>query len=364
MRRWVSIRTIPLTALLPKSIAPCSRIPKALLLGVVFLLAATVSGITAPLRHKPTGKRAQTHQVRVIRIDESHHEAVRHVIRPRVIHPRVIHPRIIHPVHHIFHPVHHVVTRVTHLVRREHPPIRRELHRVVERRPVHYVHHPVHGRIIHVRQTWHRRPAYWDGLQCVTYARTTTGIELTGNAVSWWWHAAGRYARGQTPERGAVLNFRANTRMRLGHVAVVARVLNSREIEVDQANWPAPGENRDGITHDIRVVDVSPHNNWTAVRVAIGHTDRFGSVYPTYGFIYDRSPGAPDPHPQILAQAVLPPLGPAPSDLRPLGARGPLATVSDSYAEVAELPTSTRPIILTLPAITPRLTGAPDRALR
>lgn len=120
-------------------------------------------------------------------------------------------------------------------------------------------------------------------LQCVPYAREVSHIELSGDAFLWWAQAAGRYERGQVPNVGSVLNFRATGRMPLGHVAVVTAVLNSRTILVTQANW-VPGT----ITNDVTVDDVSPDNNWSEVRVEYGDGRAMGSVYPTYGFIYDK----------------------------------------------------------------------------
>jgi hypothetical protein len=122
----------------------------------------------------------------------------------------------------------------------------------------------------------------------VTFARANSGVQLSGNAANWWDAASGLYARGQQPERGSVLNFRANGHMRLGHVAVVSNVVSGREIEVDHANWAGPGVGRGGISRSIRVVDVSADNDWSAVRVSLGQPGLYGSVYPTYGFIYDR----------------------------------------------------------------------------
>ena len=128
-------------------------------------------------------------------------------------------------------------------------------------------------------------PRHKGGMSCVPFARENSNIELTGNALTWWHHAAGVYARGNRPEVGSVLNFRATPRMRLGHVAVVANILGPRVLEIDHANWSARGR----ISHGVRVVDVSPLNDWTQVRVALpASRDGFGSVYPTYGFIYDR----------------------------------------------------------------------------
>jgi surface antigen len=123
------------------------------------------------------------------------------------------------------------------------------------------------------------------GLQCVAFVREETGVQLRGNAATWWNEADGQYARGHAPEAGAVLSFRGAGRMRLGHVAVVRGVVNSREIDIDHAHWAGSG-----ILRDISVIDVSPDNDWTAVRVALRQGAKYGSVYPTYGFIYDRSP--------------------------------------------------------------------------
>ena len=116
------------------------------------------------------------------------------------------------------------------------------------------------------------------------YAREKSGIELVGNAATWWNSAAGVYERGAKPEVGSVLNFRATSRMRLGHVAVVSKVIDGRNVEIDHANWAYPG----GISRAINVVDVSAQNDWSAVRVERGQSDEFGAVYPTYGFIYKR----------------------------------------------------------------------------
>lgn len=126
------------------------------------------------------------------------------------------------------------------------------------------------------------------GLQCVPFARAASGIALKGNAANWWDAASGVYERGSRPEVGSVLNFRATGGMRLGHVAVVTNVLGSRQIEIDHANWAVFGFTKGNIDRTMKVMDVSDANDWTRVRVELGHTDTFGSVYPTYGFIYDR----------------------------------------------------------------------------
>ena len=169
------------------------------------------------------------------------------------------------------------------------------------------------------------------GISCVPFARSDSGIEVAGNAWQWWNNAAGVYARGSVAEPGSVLAFRANGRMRLGHVAVVSRVINAREIEVEHANWWSPGM-RGGVARNVPVVDVSENNDWTAVRVGLGQSGQFGSVYPTYGFIYNR----PDTGTMLASNqtpAPQPELNPAPRDLRPATERG-----WQMYEEVAEAP--------------------------
>ena len=180
-----------------------------------------------------------------------------------------------------------------------------------EATPHHYAGH---------RQQVHRSDRHV--LQCVAFARADSDVALSGNAVNWWQNAKGVYARGTVPEIGSVLNFRANRRMRLGHVAVVTRIVDSRTIQIDQSHW-----NANGISRNVSVVDVSPSNDWSAVRVAIGHGGTFGSIYPTFGFIYPR----PDSSGRIItarSDAAIPRTdNVAPSDLR-----SPVSEVAEASA--------------------------------
>ena len=175
----------------------------------------------------------------------------------------------------------------------------------------------------------------YGGMSCVPFARAESGILLSGNAYQWWDNAAGRYARGASPEPGSVLTFRANGRMRLGHVAVVARVVNAREVLIDQANWPG-ATMRGGVSEAIPVVDVSEANDWSAVRVGLGRGGEFGSVYPTYGFIYDRPDNGTVVANANPTTAPAPELNPPPADLRQAAATPHRPT--RHYVEVAELP--------------------------
>jgi surface antigen len=134
------------------------------------------------------------------------------------------------------------------------------------------------------------------GSNCVTYVREVTGINISGNAGDWWDNADGSYRRGHQPAAGAVLVFRPYGRMWAGHVAVVSKVVNGREILVNQANWP-----HGDVVEGAAVYDVSPSNDWTAVRVADVGTMSWGRTNPTFGFIY--SDGAPAREEPIVAQA-------------------------------------------------------------
>ena len=177
-------------------------------------------------------------------------------------------------------------------------------------------------------------------LQCVPFARAASGIALKGNAANWWDAAAGVYQRGSEPEAGSVLNFRANGRMRLGHVAVVTGLLGMREIQIEHANWANFGDSKGNVSRGVRVLDVSANNDWSAVRVALGHSNEFGDVYPTYGFIYDR----PDSGTMVANTAAA---------TRP-GADRPTLGLD----EVAEAPARPAPSSATLPV------DAPDHSFR
>lgn len=122
-------------------------------------------------------------------------------------------------------------------------------------------------------------------LQCVPYARSVSGIDIHGDAHLWWRQAAGTYARGQLPEVGAVLAFRATAAMPLGHVAVVERVIDARRILLNHANWSGPGR----IDHSALAEDVSPAGDWSQVRVWYARTASLGRrVNAANGFIYAR----------------------------------------------------------------------------
>jgi len=118
--------------------------------------------------------------------------------------------------------------------------------------------------------------------QCVPYARNRSGIAIWGDAWQWWAKAAGRFDRSHAPRAGAVMVLAGYGVAESGHVAVVRRVLNAREIVVDHANWLNRGE----VSLDSPVMDVSDDNDWSEVRVWYTPESHYGGrVYRVAGFI-------------------------------------------------------------------------------
>lgn len=142
-------------------------------------------------------------------------------------------------------------------------------------------------------------PASAGVLQCVPFARQISGIDIHGNAHTWWSQASGRYERGQEPRVGAVLAFSSSRRMPVGHVAMVSRVISDREVLLTHANWSYRG----GIERNVRAIDVSAAGDWSQVRVWYGPIGDLGlRSNPAHGFIYaDRV--EPADTPVLLASA-------------------------------------------------------------
>lgn len=124
-------------------------------------------------------------------------------------------------------------------------------------------------------------------LQCVPYARIVSGVQIYGDALTWWDQAENHYKRGHMPRKGAVLAFRPMGPMVLGHVAVVSKVLDDRRVLIRHANWSVPG----AIEEDVLAIDVSEEGDWSEVRVWHSPTNQMGArSNPTFGFIYPDKP--------------------------------------------------------------------------
>lgn len=118
---------------------------------------------------------------------------------------------------------------------------------------------------------------------CVPFARDASGVDIRGNAGTWWRQAKDKYARGHDPVVGAVMAFSSTRKLPMGHVAVVSQVVSDREILVDHANW-SPSK----VSLGMKVIDVSSIGDWSAVRVA-SNGSSLGRTYPIDGFIWNTS---------------------------------------------------------------------------
>ena len=119
-------------------------------------------------------------------------------------------------------------------------------------------------------------------LSCVPFARVHSGVNIYGDAYTGWDQADGRYPRSSVPSKGSVMVLAGYAGSKRAHVAVVRRVVSSREIRVDHANWL----NNGAIFLDDPVADISPDNDWSQVLVWNVETGAWGvHTYDVQGFI-------------------------------------------------------------------------------
>lgn len=123
--------------------------------------------------------------------------------------------------------------------------------------------------------------------ECVPFARQASGIQIYGDAWTWWEKAAGHYLRGHIPRRGAVIVFSKTARLPLGHVAVISRIVDRRVLMLTHANWSQQHGERGHTEQDVTLFDVSDRNDWSKVKVWYRDADGLGGgVYPVQGFVY------------------------------------------------------------------------------
>jgi surface antigen len=131
--------------------------------------------------------------------------------------------------------------------------------------------------------------------QCVPFARAASGIQIYGNAWTWWEQADGKYERTHKPKEGAVIVFEKTKRLPMGHVAVVSRVVEKRVVMLTHANWSRQNGERGHAEQDVTLFDVSRNNDWSDVKVWYKDVDGLGGgIYPVYGFIYGHAHAAPE----------------------------------------------------------------------
>ncbi|HWU50292.1 MAG TPA: CHAP domain-containing protein [Asticcacaulis sp.] len=165
---------------------------------------------------------------------------------------------------------------------------------------------PLYAKTVHHAKASHKSSSS-PYLQCVTFARQLTGMQIFGDAWTWWEKATDKYDEGHAPKPGAVLVFRPQGKMRLGHVAVVSQIITDRYIQVTHANWSPINGRRGQVEDHVNVLDVSDKGDWSKVKVWYGPLNDLGTtVYTTYGFIYNDKPqqiAAPETAPQISPKA-------------------------------------------------------------
>lgn len=135
--------------------------------------------------------------------------------------------------------------------------------------------------------------------QCVSYVQRVSSVHVSGNAGDWWDNAAGVYPRDNQPAPGSVMVFEPTHRMPSGHVALVRRIIDDRSVLVDHANWASDRKHKGRVALAQLVVDTSPDNDWSRVRVSYPWTGGLGVTdYPLAGFIHPAnggfSPAAPE----------------------------------------------------------------------
>jgi len=123
--------------------------------------------------------------------------------------------------------------------------------------------------------------------ECVPFARAASGIQIYGDAWTWWSKAAGHYQRGDVPRVGSVIVFAKTSRLPMGHVAVISRIVDPRVVMVTHANWSRQNGERGHAEQDVTLTDVSADNDWSEVKVWYRDMEGLGgTTYPVSGFIY------------------------------------------------------------------------------
>jgi surface antigen len=126
-------------------------------------------------------------------------------------------------------------------------------------------------------------------IQCVIYTRDISGINIYGNAHSWWPQAHQKnYKRGAKPKKDSVLVLKKTRKLRYGHVAVVKKIVDKRHIDITHSNWGSDRKKRSFIYQTMRVKDISRKNDWSSLVFWNMYTKNYGSPYAAHGFIYQK----------------------------------------------------------------------------
>ena len=133
--------------------------------------------------------------------------------------------------------------------------------------------------------------AHAEHVNCVQFVKQASPVALHGDAFEWWDAADGLYGRGNQPKPGSVMVFARSHHLPHGHVALVQKQIDNRTLLIDHANWSLIAGHRGRVERAVRVVDVSPHNDWSQVRVWYHSLSDLGqTIYSLRGFVYPKTP--------------------------------------------------------------------------
>ncbi len=113
-------------------------------------------------------------------------------------------------------------------------------------------------------------------------------MDISGDGWQWWANAEGLYERGHEPKENAIMVFGRTPSMDHGHVAIVSRILNSRLITVNHANWAHLRSLKGHVNTGVMVQDVSDKNDWSEVRVMDESSQSYGRENRILGFVYNK----------------------------------------------------------------------------
>ena len=127
-------------------------------------------------------------------------------------------------------------------------------------------------------------------IQCVPFVRELSGVNLYGNAYTWWDSAlAAGYQRGNVPIPSSVLVLKKSNRLVNGHVAMVRNVVDPEHVELTHANWGHDEATRRLVHNAMPARDVSPRHDWTSVELFNEQAGVWGQPYEAWGFIYPKN---------------------------------------------------------------------------
>ena len=143
-------------------------------------------------------------------------------------------------------------------------------------------------------------------IQCVEYARSRSGIQIYGDAWTWW---GATHDKGSVPYAGSVMVWPKSTGVgNYGHVAYVSKVVSSNTVIIDHANWNTSTGAVDGKSYTNITVQDTSGGNWTSVKLqkttSGGTVTSWTSSVPLNGFVYSLNTNPPPTISSISAKST------------------------------------------------------------